>query len=148
MKKLTLLSAITIVGLSACSATKVTINRKKAVELHDIQHICIIPNPNRTPVGYEKVIAHSLEKYNISSEIVDAKNYQRLYKPECPYNLRYISFGSDQTVEKVTVILRTPKYPLSTVGYNLPQESQYKTSPDLQKQTDGIIELLLNKKTQ
>lgn len=141
--------ALTATILSACGSTKVSVTEGKANELKTISRICIIPNPKRTPKGLEHVIARSLKNHGINSEIVDvATDRQRLYTPQCRYNLRYISAGSPQMVEKITIILRTPDYSVATMRYNVSSDSAFRRSPDLQKQTDAIIARLMGKNTQ
>ena len=149
MKYTMLAAAVFSLGLGACGTTKVSVNEGRADELGSISRICIIPNAKRTPYGLEKVIARSLQSQGISTEIVDvAANRQRLYEPECRYNLRYVSAGNPQIIKKITVILRTPDYSVATVGYSVNSEPEFIRSPDLQKQTDGIIARLLGKKAQ
>lgn len=149
MKHKTLSFTLVALALSACGTTKVSVAENRADELKNIKRICIIPNAKRTPYGLEKVIARSLQKQGIASEIVDmTNNRQRLYQPECRYNLRYISAGSPQTIKKITMILRTPDYSVASLGYNVNSEQAYLRSPDLQKQTDGIVARLLGKKAQ
>ena len=141
--------ALTAAALSACSSTKVSVAEGKAGELKTISRICIIPNPKRTPKGLEHVIARSLNNHGIDSEIVDVPaDRQRLYTPQCRYNLRYISAGSRQMIEKITIILRTPDYSVASIGYKVSDDPAFRRSPDLQKQTDGIIARLLGKNTQ
>lgn len=136
-------------GLAACGTTKVNMAEGKAAELKSISRVCIIPNPKRTPKGLDSVIARSLQNHGIETEIVDVgSDRKRLYEPECRYNLRYVSAGNPQMIEKITVILRTPDYPVSTIGYNVSSDPTYRRTPDLQKQTDGIIARLLGKNAQ
>lgn len=145
MLSLTLLA----VGLSACSSTKVKVADGRADELKTINRICIIPNAKRTPKGLENVIARSLQTHGIRSEIVSIDTgRKRLYEPECRYNLRYVSAGSPQMIEKITLILRTPDYSVATLGYNVSDDPAFRRAPDLQKQTDGIIARLLGQKAQ
>ncbi|MBF0803850.1 MULTISPECIES: hypothetical protein [Neisseria] len=140
--------ALTAVVLSACGSTKVSVAEGKAGELESISRICIIPNAKRTPKGLENVIARSLKKHGIDSEIVNVSDRKRLYTPECRYNLRYVSAGSPQMIEKITIILRTPDYGVATIGYNVSDDPAWRSMPDLQKQTNGIIARLLGKNTQ
>jgi len=46
------------------------------------------------------------------------------------------------------VILRTPDYAVSSLGYSSDDEKSYRTSPDLQRQVDGIVARLLGKKAE
>lgn len=149
MKHKILAFTLLALGLSACGTTKVNVADNRADELKTIQRVCIIPNPKRTPHGLEQVIARSLQNQGIEAEIVDvAANRQRLYEPECRYNLRYISAGNPEMIKKIAMILRTPDYHVANLGYNVNDEPEYRRSPNLQQQTDGIIARLLGKKAQ
>lgn len=153
--KYKILAVTTAAALSACSSIKVNVAEGKEAELKTIQRICIISNIKRTPQGYEQIIERSLQNYGIETEIVDvATNRKRLYEPECRYNLRYISVGNPNLIEKVTMILRTPDYSVAAIGYkgssrqSIRDDQSPRSNPGIQKQTDDIIARLLGKNTQ
>lgn len=137
-------------ALSACSSSpKLNVAQGKGAELKNISRICIIPNAKRTPKGLENVIAQSLKNHGIESETVNPDtDRRRLYEPACRYNLRYVSSGSPARIDKITLILRTPDYSVATLGYNVNGDRAYLSSPNLQRQTDGIIARLLGKNAQ
>ena len=130
--------------LNACS-TSSKIKLVKPEEAANIRHVCIIKNPKVTrQADLDKLFAAALEKQGVSSEILSPDQRQRLYGPECRYNLRYFRVaGNAETIRKADVILRTPDYVVSSDN-----EKSYRTSPDLQRQVDGIVARLLGKKAE
>jgi hypothetical protein len=148
-QKYILAAAASVMLLNACS-TSSKIKLVKPEEAANIRHVCIIKNPKVTrQADLDKLFAAALEKQGISSEILSPDQRQRLYGPECRYNLRYFRVaGNAETIRKADVILRTPDYVVSSLGYSSDDEKSYRTSPDLQRQVDGIVARLLGKKAE
>ncbi len=148
-QKYILAAAASVMLLNACG-TSSKIKLVKPEEAAKIRHVCIIKNPKVTrQADLGKLFAAALEKQGISSEILSPDQRQRLYGPECRYNLRYFRVaGNAETIRKADVILRTPDYVVSSLGYSSDDEKFYRTSPDLQRQVDGIVARLLGKKAE
>ena len=131
--------------LAACSSpTKVKMERPN--ESAKIGKVCIIHNPKvSVPQDLDGKFAAALSANGIDSEVVAPRD-RKLYSESCPYNLRYFRVKADAgTIHKMDAILRTPEYGVSTVGYSVSGEPQWRKSPDLQKQVDGIVARLLNR---
>lgn len=131
--------------LAACNTPKTHTQIPHANDLRKIRHVCIIANPQlKEPAGMERHLAVALRRHGISSEVV-AGNRQRLYEPACRYNLRFKGTGSQDVIRTFNVLLRTPDHVVSQVRFVEGNEAYYMRQPNIQEQTDGIVERMLGK---
>ncbi|ASK28038.1 hypothetical protein [Neisseria chenwenguii] len=140
------LSTLLIIGsaalLSACQSSQPSLSDKGAQELGNIRHLCILTRTKDPNPGLNEKIAHALQQHGISSETVEVPaNRQRLYEPECRYNLRYNSQGRGDKLNYISLLIRTPEYPVAS----LRAHPNFKTA-DQQAEVDQIVSRLLNKK--
>lgn len=113
-------------------------------ELADIRHVCILARPQAKDPNPElkAEIAAALNKYGISSETVDVDTQrQRLYEPDCRYNLRYNTSGKGNGINYIALLIRTPEHSVAS----LRAYPDFKTR-GRQAEIDRIIGQLLNKK--
>lgn len=139
------LSTLIIIGtaalLSACQSNRPSLSANGAQELSNIRHLCILARAKDPNPGLNQEISLALQKYGISSEIIDvATNRQRLYESECRYNLRYNTKGSGNGLNYISLLIRTPEHPVASLRAN----PHFKTA-NRQAEIDRIIGKLLNK---
>ena len=118
MKRTSLLILASITLLSACKSSQPSPSLAPggSEQLNSIRHICILSRAQDPNPGLPKQIAQSLTKYGISSETVDVTtNRQRLYDPECRYNLRYNTRGSGNSMNYISLLIRTPDHPVASL---------------------------------
>lgn len=143
MKRLSLLILSSITLLSACQSSHPSLAPDGAQQLSNIRHICILSRPQDPNPNLPQQITQSLAKYGISSETVDViSNRQRLYEPECRYNLRYNTRGNGTSMNYISLLIRTPDHPVSSLRAN----PNFKSPQNQQAEIDRIIGQLLNKK--
>ena len=142
MKRTSLLILASIALLSACKSNQPSLAPDGAEQLNNIRHICILSRTQDPNPGLNKQIAQSLTKYGISSETVDVTtNRQRLYESECRYNLRYNTRGSGNSINYISLLIRTPDHPVASLRAN----PNVQSSQSQQAEIDRIIGRLLNK---
>ncbi len=143
MKRLSLLIFSSAILLTACQSNPVSLAPDGAQQLNSIRHICILSRPQDPNPNLPQQITQSLAKYGISSETVDAiSNRQRLYEPECRYNLRYNTRGNGTSMNYISLLIRTPDHPVSSLRAN----PNFQSPQTQQAEIDRIIGQLLNKK--
>ncbi|MGF6147284.1 Uncharacterised protein [Kingella potus] len=143
-KPAALLLPAAVLALAGCHSTS-SVKYAKKDDLANIRKVCIIRNDSARPSELDRHFAAALAKRGITSETVAGYD-KKLYQPECPYNLRFKSGGNDDTIRTASLLLRTPEYAVGAVKYSLNDEKDYRTSPNLQQQADGIIARLLGEK--
>lgn len=132
--------------LAACSTPQTRTRVHSVNDVRKIRHVCIIPNPKmRAPADMEHHLATALRRHGISSEMVDARHRQRLYTSACRYNLRFSGKGSRDVIRSFNVLLRTPDHIVSQVHFVESNEAYYQRQPNVQQQTDSIVQRMLGK---
>ena len=114
-------------GNSLCSIHANTSKKEKptlvpdgAEQLSNILHICILSRPKANNTALAQQTTQSLSKYGISNEIEDVtSNHKHLSEPEYRYNLRYNTRGNDNSINYLSLLIRTPNHRLPASAHIL-----------------------------
>lgn len=141
-----LVATLLAAGCSNNDTAQTRTNIQNAQTLHKIRHVCIVANPRlKQPAQMEHHLATALRGQGISSEIVAARNRNRLRAPACRYSLHYKGRGSTDVIHSFSLVLRTPERSISRVNFVEANAAYYQQQPNVQQQTDGIIKRMLGK---
>ena len=135
--------------LSACGATS-----SKSIETQKqtaLWHVCIVENAKAGLPQWSHNLATSLKKHNISSTIIRNPQTPELQSESCRFTLRYNVItpnGLPNTLRRASIrMVENTDQGRATVGalnFKLRgQHRQYIQNPNLQAQTDALVDELL-----